>query len=146
MDVVIRPVNDGFLQKVAFPAFEAGVLDANSGVELLLNQVRDLPTRVSLEILVDSGLEGSFFGLDSEKWVDAVYRLLFLEWQAKGDGWHVSNEYLGYAGNWHETLHLALMLEHPRYPYWNPQEAAAVREACMDAPYADLGLAALVCG
>lgn len=146
MDVVIRPVNDGFLRKVVFPAFEAGVLDANSGVELLLKQVRDPPTRVSLEILVDGGLEGSFFGLDSERWVDSVYRLLFLEWVQGKDGWHVASEYVGYAGDWHETMHLALMLEHPRYPYWDEREASAVREACVDAPYADLGLAALVCG
>ena len=146
MDVVIRPVNDGFLRKVAFPAFEAGVLDASSGVELLLKQVKDPPTRVSLEILVDSGLEGSFFGLDSDRWMDSVYRLLFLEWVRKRDGWHVSSDYTAYAGDWQETLHLALMLEHPRYPYWDEREAAAVREACIEAPYADLGLAALVCG
>ncbi|HEY8207903.1 MAG TPA: hypothetical protein VIG99_10515 [Myxococcaceae bacterium] len=146
MDVVIRPVHDGFLRKVVFPAFEAGVLDASSGVELLLKQVKDEATRVSLEILADSGLEGSFFGLDAERWVDAVYRLLFLEWKQKKESWHVAREYLGYAGDWHETLHLALMLEHPRYPYWDEREAAAVREACVDAPYADLGLAALVCG
>src|SRR3954462_6140580 len=146
MDVVIRPVNDGFLQRVVFPAFEAGVLDANSGIELLLDQVKDPPTRVSLEILAESGLEGSFFGLDSERWVDAVYRLIFLEWVEKQDGWHVASEYVGFAGDWQETLHLALMLEHPRYPYWDAKEAAAVREACLDAPYADLGLAALLCG
>ncbi|HVE85660.1 MAG TPA: hypothetical protein VND93_22555 [Myxococcales bacterium] len=146
MDVVIRPVNDSFLKKVAFPAFEAGVLDASAGVELLLKHVKDPATRVGLEILVDSGLEGSFFGLDSEKWVDAVYQLLFWEWVKRRDGWYVSTQFVGYAGDWHETLHLALMLEHPRYPYWDEQEAAAVREACVDAPYADLGLAALVCG
>ena len=139
-------MNDGFLQKVAFPAFEAGVLDANSGVELLLDQVRDNSTRVPLELLVESGLEGSFFGLDSERWVDSVYRLIFLKWVQKADGWHVAGEYVGYAGDWHETLHLALMLEHPRYPYWDAKEAAAVREACIDAPYTDLGLAALLCG
>lgn len=146
MDVVIRPVNDAFLRKVAFPAFEAGVLDASAGVELLLKHVKDTDTRVALEILVDSGLEGSFFGLDSERWMDSVYRLLFLEWVKKRDGWYVASEYVGYAGDWHETLHLALMMEHPRYPYWDEREAAAVREACIDAPYADLGLAALVCG
>ena len=56
MDVVIRPVNDGFLRKVAFPAFEAGVLDASSGVELLLKQVKDPPTRVSLELTHGLGL------------------------------------------------------------------------------------------
>src|SRR6185295_6631281 len=146
MDVVIRPVNDGFLRKVAFPAFEAGVLDASAGIELLLKNVKDSSTRVALEILVDTGVEGSFFGLDSEKWVDSVYRLLFLEWVRKKDGWHVASEYVGYAGDWHETLHLALMMEHPRYPYWDEREGAAVREACIEAPYADLGLAALVCG
>jgi hypothetical protein len=63
-----------------------------------------------------------------------------------GGSRRVASEYVGYAGDWQETLHLSLMLEHPRYPYWDEREAAAVREACVDAPYADLGLAALVCG
>lgn len=146
MDVVIRPVSDEFLRQVAFPAFEAGVLDAHHGVELLLKHVRDSSTRVALEILLDSGLEGSFFGLEADRWVDAVYRLLFWQWQKKRDGWHASHAYTGYAGDWHETLHLALMLEHPRYPYWDARESARVRESCVEDPYPDLGLAALLCG
>jgi len=146
MDVVIRPANEGFLRKVVFPAFEAGVLDAHQGVQLLLAQVKDSPTRVSLEILVESDLAGSFFGLDSDRWAEAFYRLLFWDWVRKQDGWHAADQYGAYAGDWQETLHLALMLEHSRYPYWDEQQSAAVRESCMEAPSVELGLASLVCG
>src|SRR5688572_1667362 len=131
MDAVIRPVNDRFLHQVAFPAFEAGVMDASAGIHVLLERVRDEQIRSELEIILDRGLEGSFFSMDADRWLDTVYRLLFSEWTDDDGSWKVSGEVMGYAGSWQQTLHLALMLEHPRYPYWDENESAAVRDACI---------------
>jgi hypothetical protein len=147
MDAVIRPVNDQFLHQVAFPAFKAGVVDATAGIEILLERVRDEGVRNTLELILDHGREGSFFTLDAARWLDAVYRLLFCEWSKEAKGWRVGGEsVVGYAGDWHETLHLALMLEDPSYPYWNERGAAAARNACIELPGANLGIASLVCG
>src|SRR4051812_22810646 len=114
MDVVIRPVGDKFLKEVAYPAFEVGMVDATAGLEQLLQQVRDPHTQTQIEILLDRGVDGSFFSLNASQWLDVVYRLLFHEWKKGRDGgWVMGNEYLAYAGSLENTLHLALMLEEP---------------------------------
>ncbi|MFZ5470388.1 MAG: hypothetical protein ACOZIN_13205 [Myxococcota bacterium] len=146
MEVVIRPVNDRFLREVVFPAFERGVVDAVGGLEVLLSAIGDEKTRVGLEALYDSGITGSFFSLDEDCWVESVYQLLFNEWRLHPDGWRMGGGYAGYAGDWEGTLHLALMLEDPGYPYDDPQQAAASRWGFLQEPRKDFDLASLVCG
>ena len=146
MDVVIRPVNDRFLEEVAFPAFEAGVLDASAGLQALLEKLHDERTCLLLEMLLQHGVEGSFFSLEEDKWVETVYRLLFSEWIEEAEGWTVSADYVGYAGDWEQTLHLCLMLEDPNYPYHDEVKARQARRDFLENPVAKQGLSALVCG
>ena len=47
---------------------------------------------------------------------------------ARAPGWELVGHRAGYAGDWDEALHLALMVEQPDYPYGEPREARAVRE------------------
>jgi len=146
MDVVIRPVKDRFLHDIAFPVFEMGMTNARVALERLARVVADDRTQLLLEVLLARGVEGLFMDLDAEPWVETVYRLLFRDWEETDEGWVSPDELPAYAGNWHEVLHLALMLEHPRYPYWEEEESNVVRDACIQAPEEDLGLAALVAG
>ena len=146
MEVVLRPVNDHFLREVVFPAFKLGVIDAAPAIEHLLRHLNDEHTRIGLDLLLESGVEGSFFGLTDERWTEACYRLLFVEWLRDSEGWSISSEYAAFAGEWENTLHLALMLEDADYPYQDPAEARAYREAFFDAPKHQFGLAALICG
>src|SRR4051812_1052750 len=146
MEVVLRPVNDVFLEEVVFPALELGVVDALPGIEHLLKHLDDEETRVHLEVLVDQGIEGSFFGLEDEKWSASMYRLLFYEWAKSGRGWRGLPEPLAYAGGWGATLHIALMLEDDIYPYWDDAKAEAYRRALFASPFSEQGLASLACG
>lgn len=146
MDVVLRPVNDQFLEKILFPVFEMGMINAKVALERLHAMLGDQRTRLLLELILERGEDASLFPLQTDKWLEAVYRLLFWEWLQTPDGYDISSEYIGYAGDRDETIHLALMLEHPRYPYWDEEQSRAVREACVDAPEKDLGLAAMLCG
>lgn len=145
MEVVLRPVNDHFLREVVFPAFKLGVLDAAPAIEHLLRHLNDEQTRVGLDLLLENGVEGSFFGLTDERWTEACYRLLFVEWLRDSEGWSIVSEYNAFAGDWEHTLHLALMLEDPKYPYAEPS-ARAYREAFFDKPRHQHGLAAMICG
>src|SRR5690349_2646184 len=129
MDIVIRPVKDRFLDEIAFPIFEMGMVNAKVALERLGQVVADDRTRLLIEVLLDRGVDGAFWSLDAEPWLETVYRLLFRGWEEAEDGWRSTDEIPGYAGSWDETLHLALMLEHPRYPYWDEEEARVVREA-----------------
>ncbi len=147
MEVVLRPVNDAFLKQVVFPALELGVVDAAPAIEHLLKFLNDEHTRIQLELLLDRGVEGSFFGLEDEKWSDAIYRLLFHEWSHDGSGgWHLVSDVVAYAGDWESTLHLALMLEDQHYPYWDALKAEQYRHNFMQSPFAEQGLASLACG
>jgi hypothetical protein len=147
MDVVIRPVNDRFLHEVAFPAFEVGLAEARPALESLLERTRDSRTQMLLETLLDQGVEGSLFALDADTWLEAAYRLLFSEWlPAGGGGWELSSDYTGFASGLEDALHLSLMLEDPRYPYWDPTEAQRARIAFFGQPEAYRSLSALVCG
>src|SRR5258706_6046002 len=98
MEVVLRPVNDAFLKEVVFPALEMGVVDATPAIEHLLHFINDEHTRVQLEILLEKGVEGGFFGLEDEKWSSAVYRMLFHEWMKDGSGWLMVPDDIAYAG------------------------------------------------
>ena len=146
MEVVLRPVNDQFPREVVFPAFKLGVLDAEPAIEHLLRHLNDEHTRVGLDLLLDRGVEGSFFGLTDERWTESCYRLLFVEWLRDSEGWSIASEYQAYAGDWENTLHFALMLEDATYPYADGPRARAYREAFFDEPRHQLGLAAMICG
>ena len=146
MEVVLRPVNDLFLKEVVFPAFKAGVVDAVPAVEFLLRNLEDEETCVTLEMMLERGIDGSFYGMTDEKWSKAVYRLLFIEWMKDSGGWAIGHEYEGYAGDWEDTLHLALMLEDPNYPYSEPEKARKFRQGFFERPNEKRGLASLVCG
>lgn len=147
MDVVIRPVGDRFLKEVAYPAFEVGMVDATAGLEQLLTQIKDPHTATQMEILLDRGVDGSFFSLNASQWLDVVYRLLFWEWKKLPDGgWIMGKEYTAYAGSLENTLHLTLMLEEPRYPYDVPVKARELRTLFIENPEPHFGLASLVSG
>lgn len=146
MEVVLRPINDQFLRQVVFPAFELGVVDAVPAIEHLLRHLNDEGTRVLLELVLDHSAEGSFFGLTDERWSEAVYRLLFHEWFSDSEGWSISHQYMGYAGPWEETFHLALMLEDQSYPYADDEKAEQFRHAFWGAPRKKFGLATLLTG
>ena len=148
MEVVLRPVNDAFLEQVVFPALELGVVDAMPAIEHLLRFLNDEHTRVQLELLLDRGVEGSFFGLEDEQWSSSIYRLLFHEWSVDrgGGGWNLVPETVAYAGDWESTLHLALMLEDVSYPYWDPSKAEQYRHDFIQSPLSKEGLASLTCG
>ncbi|MBK7858025.1 MAG: hypothetical protein IPJ65_05250 [Archangiaceae bacterium] len=147
MEVVLRPVNDAFLKEVVFPALEQGVVDAAPAIEHLIAQLGEDQTRVELELLLDRGIEGTFFGLEDERWSTSIYRLLFHEWKKSSrGGWGMVNESLAYAGDWDSTLHLSLMLEDPAYPYWDEVKASQFRTNFTASPFSEQGLASLTCG
>jgi hypothetical protein len=146
MEVVLRPVNDLFLTEVMFPAFELGVLDAGPAIDHLLRYLNDEQTRVLLDLVLEHSASGSFFGLNDEHWDQALYRLLFHEWLRDSEGWTIAQQYVGYAGPWEETFHLALMLEDPAYPYADEERAELYRRAFWAQPKRRYGLATLMCG
>jgi hypothetical protein len=146
VEVVLRPVNDRFLEVVVFPAMELGVVDAVPAIEHMLQHIDDEQAEVALEMLLDRGIEGSFFGLEDDKWSSAIYRLLFNEWEPHKKGWRVTDNLNAYAGDWEGTLHLALMLEDEAYPYADEPKANWYRHNFYSSPFAEQGLSALVCG
>jgi hypothetical protein len=146
MEVVLRPVNDLFLTEVMFPAFELGVLDAAPAIDHLLRYLNDEQTRVLLDLVLEHSATGSFFGLADEHWNEALYRMLFHEWIRDSEGWTITQQYVGYAGPWEETFHLALMLEDADYPYADEERADAYRRAFWTQPKKRHGLSTLLCG
>ncbi|MFL5321844.1 MAG: hypothetical protein ACJ790_19435 [Myxococcaceae bacterium] len=147
MDVVIRPVGDRFLKEVAFPAFEVGMVDAAAGLDQLRQSIQDPQTLTLIEMLIDRGVEGSFFSLDSNQWLETVYRLIFSDWKKTRDGgWVMAGEFVGYAGSLEQTLNIALMLEEPRYPYSEAAKARELRNTFMENPEPHFGIASLVGG
>jgi hypothetical protein len=146
--VVLRPVNDRFFDEIVFPVFEMGMVSAQTALTRLRAQVADPHAGVLLDSLIDRGAaEGAaLWGLDHDLWFEAVHRLLFWEWEKAADGWRIKAEYPGCAGNWDDFLHVALMLEAPRYPYDDPAAAAAGREKFSGSPPNGVGLASLLAG
>ncbi len=146
MEVVLRPVNDHFLREVVFPAFKLGVVEAAPAIAHLLRHLNDEHTRIGLDLLLERGVEGSFFGLTDEKWTEACYRLLFVEWLRDSEGWSIIHEYNAFAADWEATLHLTLMLEDDNYPYADESRARAYREAFFEAPRHEFSLSTMICG
>lgn len=144
MDVVIRPANDVFLRQVVFPAFELSATAPHVAVEHLLHYLDDEPTRISLELLFDQ--THLTLGANNQRWNDLVYRLLFFDWLGDAEGWTCGGAFSGYAAQWEESFHVALMLEDPDYQYAVPGQADHQRRAFWARPQEDLGLAALMCG
>lgn len=145
MNVIIRPVNDRFLEEVAFPAFSLGVVDAGAGLARLLQGLADPRTVWLVEQVLDRTVGGSFFGLDDDDWLEALHRILFAEWQAVESGWTVVAEHPGYAGKYEHALHASLMLQEPAYPYWDPAAADAFQADWLGRVIRS-GLVALVAG
>jgi hypothetical protein len=129
-----------------FPAFELGVLDAAPAIDHLLRHLNDEHTRVLLDLVLEHSAQGSFFGLNDERWNEALYRMLFYEWLRDSEGWTITQQHVGYAGPWEETFHLALMLEDPDYPYAEAERAELYRRAFWGQPKKRHGLSTLLCG
>jgi hypothetical protein len=145
VNVILRPVNDRFLEEVAFPAFSLGVVDAGAGLARLLQGMADARTVWLVEHVLDRTVGGSFFGLDDDDWLEALHRVLFAEWRDAGEGWTVVAEHAGYAGKYEHALHAALMLQEPAYPYWDPLGAEAFQSDWLGRVIRS-GLVALVAG
>ena len=145
VNVILRPVNDRFLEDVAFPAFSLGVIDAGAGLARLLQGMADSRTQWLVEQVLDRTVGGSFFGLDDDQWLEALHRVLFAEWQLTGSGWTAVSEHPGYAGKYEHALHAALMLQEPAYPYWDPRAAEAFQAEWLGRVIRS-GLVALVAG
>ncbi len=147
MDLVLRTADDLFLTDVVFPAFELGLVDAREAVRDLLRGVQDLRIRPLLESLLDGEpLQGGFGGLQQRAWLEAAYALLFSSWERGPAGWTQSEGGAGFAGDREQLLHLALMVDAPKYPYADPVQAKAQREELAAAPLGEHGLAPFLCG
>jgi hypothetical protein len=145
VNVILRPVNDRFLEEVAFPAFSLGVVDAGAGLARLLQGMADPRTLWLVEQVLERTVGGSFFGLDDDDWLEALHRVLFAEWHEGPQGWMVLAEHAGYAGKYEHALHAALMLQEPAYPYWDPRAAEAFQADWLGRVIRS-GLVALVAG
>ena len=145
MNVILKPVNDRFLEEVAFPAFALGVVDAGAGLARLLQGMADPRTLWLVEHVLDRTVGGSFFGLDDDDWLEALHRVLFAEWQQAPEGWTVVAEHAGSSGKYEHALHAALMLQEPSYPYWEPRAAEAFQADWLGRVIRS-GLVALVAG
>lgn len=146
MEVIFRPVNDEFLREVVFPTFELGVIEAEPALQFLTEYLNDEHTRNLVEIMLDRGVSGGFWGLEDDRWFQVCYRLLFWDWLRDGGGWSITDPLPGFAGTWEDTLHIALMLEHPEYPYQEPARARAYRKAFFADPDTGCLLSSMACG
>jgi hypothetical protein len=146
MEIVLRPINDRFFQEVVLPFLARAMGDAPGALEGLLGVLGDEQARVLCDRLLSSATPGGLSGLEQELWTDLVDRLVFLQWREGAPGWEIEGQRAGYAGDWDEALHLALMVELADYPYGNAREARAVRDSIRLKPREDLGSASLMAG
>jgi hypothetical protein len=146
VEVILRPVNDQFLHEVVFPSFELGVIEAEPALERLQTWLLDTESKVNLELLLDKGVTGGFWGLEDPRWFEVCYRMLFWDWRRDRKGWRIDEAFTGFAGQWEDTQHLSLMLEDPRYPYDQQADARGERQRFFSRPDSRRGLSALVCG
>lgn len=146
MDVVIRAVNERFLDEVAFPIFEQGSTDSAGAIERLAHVIDDPETRLQAEALLDRRAEGGWSEVDADRFQEVVYRLLFCEWRRTPTGWHVVERDDAYANTLDQAVHFAMMLTDPAYPYWDPAEAQRQRDVLVTPPYMERGLPAFVSG
>lgn len=146
MEIVLRPINDRFFQECVLPFFTRCMGDAPRALEGLMDGLGDEPTRFLCERLLSTASPGGPGGLEQEPWVELVDRLVFQQWLEGASGWELGGPRAGYAGDWDEALHLSLMVDLPDYPYGQPREARAVRDAFRQKPRVDLGLASFMGG
>ncbi|MBX5480986.1 MAG: hypothetical protein IRZ16_03930 [Myxococcaceae bacterium] len=146
MDIVLRSVNQRFLEEVVFPTFELGAKDSQRALERLAGAIGDPLTRMQVEALIERGSDGGWSEVDLDRFQEVVYRLLFSEWRRTGEGWIPDTQDEAYAGDLEETLHLALMITDPSYPYWDEAEARRQRGQAIAPPYLDRGLPAFIGG
>jgi hypothetical protein len=146
MELVLRPVNDRFFHEQVLPFLVLAMGDSARALESLQGQLADEHARLLCERLLSSHVGGGLGGVEPEPWAELVDRLTFLQWGPGASGWEVVGQRAGYAGDWDEALHLALMVEDPSYPYWDARAARGRRDAFRHHPVADLGLASLIGG
>jgi hypothetical protein len=146
MELVLRPVNDRFFHEQVLPFLARAMSDSAQALESLQGQLADEQGRLLCERLLSSHIGGGLGGLEQEPWAELVERLTFLQWEPGASGWEVVGQRVGYAGDWDEALHLALMLEDPTYPYWDARASHGRRDGFRQHPVADLGLASLIGG
>jgi hypothetical protein len=146
MDVVLRPISERFFQDTVLPFLTQAMSDAAGALSDLAPRMADEEVRFLCERLLGSALSGGLQAVEHEPWTQLVERLVFLQWREGRAGWALEGARAGYAGDWDEALHLALMVESPEYPYWDARAARAERDACRLKPPEGLGLAAMVAG
>lgn len=146
MELVLRPVDDRFFHEQVVPFLSLAMSDSVQALVSLREQLADDETRLLCERLLSSHEGGGLSGVEQEPWADLVERLIFLPWGPGSGGWAVVGQRAGYAGDWDEALHLALMLEDPTYPYGDARASHGRREGFRLHPVADLGLASLMGG
>ncbi len=146
MDVVIRGVNQRFLDEVVFPVFAVGAQDSVGALSRLLDEVDDPHSRTCAEALLERAGRGGWAEVEVDRFGDLVYRLLFSEWRRTPQGWVVAAHAEAFAGGLEQTLHSALMLTDPSFPYWDESAAKAERERVVSPPYLERGLSAFLCG
>ncbi|MDY7226916.1 hypothetical protein [Hyalangium rubrum] len=146
MEIVLRPVSDRFFQEAVLPVLTHAMGNAALALEALSGILADEQSRFLCEQLISAGAHGGLSTLEPESWAELVDRLVFLQWSQGEAGWEVAGQRAGYAGDWDEALHLAMMVESPDYPYAHAREARAERDAFRLKPRGDMGLASLVAG
>lgn len=146
MDVVIRPVNQRFLEEVVFPTFELGASDGAGALEKLGEVIEDAPCRAQIDALLDRRVDGGWSEVELDRFQEIVYRLLFAEWRRTPRGWVTSEKQDAYASDLEETLHLSLMMTDPMYPYWDEAQSNRQRDQVVAPPYLERGLPAFIGG
>ncbi len=146
MDVVVRAVNQRFVDEVVFPVFTRGARDNRAALERLHAEVDDVEIRMQVEALLDRSGDGGWSEVETDRWQDVVYRLLFSDWERSPTGWVIGGQEEAFAAKLDEGVHTALMISDPLYPYWVPAEAARQREQLLMPPFLERGLAGFLSG
>jgi hypothetical protein len=136
MLAVLRLCNDAFLEEHVFPLLEQKHAGLPLQAEAVAEKVADPDTRD----LLMSSVHGHV------GWRELVHRLLLAHWQKTDAGWVWGPEKLVFAGEWEESLQRSLMLELPRYSYWDEELVAAEKKDWLENPRSDVGLASLLRG
>ncbi len=135
MDVVVRAVNQRFVDEVVFPVFTRGARDNRAALLNRLHaEVDDVEIRMQVEALLDRSGDGGWSEVETDRWQDVVYRLLFSDWERSPTGWVIGGQEEAFAAKLDEGVHTALMISDPLYPYWVPAEAARQRQQLLMPP------------
>lgn len=146
MDVVVRGVNQRFLDEVAFPFLAQSAADLPGALQRLAASVGDPAARARVEGLLERRADGTWSAVQSEGLREVAYELVFSEWQRTPEGWIPTAVQDAYGGPLDETVHLAMMITNPRYEYWDAAEAARLRKKVMRSPWSERGLAGFASG